>query len=267
VEVLRCPVCGHDGLDLARHTVRCEACAREYLVEDGVVDLAPPPPVRRGVGQRIADSNLYARIYDDVVRPRVAGFVSRRTLREDMALSAELLELTPASCVLDAGCGTGSFTRYFAQRMWPDVEPGAEPGLLVGMDVSGAMLDVARRNLRRDGLDDRVFLVRADMTHIPVVRGSFDRIHCAGALHLVDGVDEVLRNFARALAPDGICVISTVVRSRSPVRNLAERLVEFAGGVHWFGYEALHRHVERAGFEAQFERREGDTITIRIARR
>ncbi|MFQ5792160.1 MAG: SAM-dependent methyltransferase, partial [Acidobacteriota bacterium] len=50
--------------------------------------------------------------------------------------------------VLDLGCGTGSLALRVARK-------GAT---VVGMDVSSAMLEVARRRAREEGLADRVEL-------------------------------------------------------------------------------------------------------------
>jgi SAM-dependent methyltransferase len=62
--------------------------------------------------------------------------------------------------VLELGCGTGRIAL-----------PLARAGVsIVGIDRSGAMLDRARRRVRRARLTDRVHLVRGDIRHLPFRR-------------------------------------------------------------------------------------------------
>ncbi len=179
-----------------------------------------------------------------------------------------MLDLEPGDLVLDAACGTGNFTRYFAQRL-EEVERAERPdapGLIVGMDSSNAMLDQARSYLSRDKLSSRVCLLRGDVTRIPAQRAVFDRVHCAGALHLVEDADETLRNFARVLKPRGVCVLSTVIYGRGLARRLLKRGTERAMRVHWFTLEELRDKLERAGFELLVESVVQDTLTIKARR-
>lgn len=72
--------------------------------------------------------------------------------------------------ILDAGVGSGNIAVSIAHY-----HPRAT---VTGLDVSGDALDVARANVRRHKLEERVFLARADVLRddVPVHDGIFDAI-------------------------------------------------------------------------------------------
>ncbi|WP_168210741.1 methyltransferase domain-containing protein [Persicimonas caeni] len=264
IATLRCPACGHDEFDRGATTLTCTACRREYNFHNGVADLAPPKPSGRSVTQRIMESRFYARFYEDVMRPKLTGVVSDRSLSEEYALSSEMLELDDNTRLLDVAAGTGNFTRYFAQQL--NEQGAGDDSLVVGMDLSWPMLETARTYLRRDGLDEQVFLIRGDATRIPARRAAYNRLHCAGALHMMKNIDEALRNFARILEPGGICVIGTFILGDGMMRRLVKRAAELPTQFHWFSRDELHQRLRRAGFEVVEDSVAGDAITVKTRR-
>lgn len=266
IDTLRCPACGHDEFERGATTLTCTACHREYNFHSGVADLAPPKPSGRSVTQRLMESRIYARFYEDIMRPRLTGIVSDRTLGEEYILAGEMLELDADSRLLDVAVGTANFTRYFAQRLLEISDSKEDESLVVGMDLSWPMLETARTYLRRDGLDDDVFLIRGDAARIPARRGAYNRLHCAGALHLMDNIDEALRNFARVLEADGIVVISTFIQGDGLLRRALKRAAEVPTQFHWFTRDELHQRLRRAGFEVMEDSIAGDAITVKAQR-
>jgi ubiquinone/menaquinone biosynthesis C-methylase UbiE/DNA-binding transcriptional ArsR family regulator len=94
--------------------------------------------------------------------------------------------------MLDIGTGTGRMLELFADRY----------ERAVGLDLSPAMLAVARANLERAGIGHaRVRL--GDGTNLPVLRDSFDLVVIHQVLHFLDDPDRALAEAAAALAPGG----------------------------------------------------------------
>lgn len=265
IATLRCPACGHDDFERGATTLTCTACRREYNFHSGVVDLAPPNPSGRSLSQRVMESRFYARFYEDLMRPRLTGVVSDRTLGEEYILAGEMLELDGDTRLLDVAAGTGNFTRYFAHQIFDSATPSDDP-LVVGMDLSWPMLETARTYLRRDGLDEEVFLIRGDATRIPARRASYNRLHCGGALHLMNNIDEALRNFARVLEPEGVVVVSSFILGDGILRRLTKRIAEIPTKFHWFTRDELHQRMRRAGFEVVEDSIAGDAITVKAVR-
>lgn len=86
----------------------------------------------------------------------------------EFALLARLLELRPDETVLDAGCGTGYFTRRLAE---------GRTGCVTGIDVDGAAVRYAH-----DHSTGNVAFARADAQRLPFPDRSFDTVVSVTAL-------------------------------------------------------------------------------------
>jgi len=78
--------------------------------------------------------------------------------------------------ILEIACGTGRFTALLAER-------GAD---VVGLDISGEMLQQGRGKAERAGVADRLDLMRADAARLPFPDNSFDSIVAMRFFHLAD---------------------------------------------------------------------------------
>ena len=102
--------------------------------------------------------------------------------------------------VLDVGCGNGQNTR--------DTARVARSGSVLGVDLSAAMLDHARRAAEAEGLTNVSFL-QADAQIHPFEPASFDVAICrTSAMFFADPV-AALANIRRALRPAGRLVLLT----------------------------------------------------------
>jgi ubiquinone/menaquinone biosynthesis C-methylase UbiE/DNA-binding transcriptional ArsR family regulator len=98
----------------------------------------------------------------------------------------------PFRSLLDLGTGTGRILELFGPRI--------ERGL--GIDMSLAMLSVARARLERAGL--RHCAVRqGDIYDLPVPKDSFDVVVIHQVLHFLDDAAGAIREAARVLRPGG----------------------------------------------------------------
>ena len=102
----------------------------------------------------------------------------------------------PVRALLDLGAGTGRMLELFA--------PLAERA--VGVDLSSAMLAVARGRLEETGLRN-VRLRQGDIYALPIERNSIDLAIMHQVLHYLDDPARALREAARVLAPGGRLVV------------------------------------------------------------
>ncbi len=110
---------------------------------------------------------------------------------------ARLLGPVAGRRILEIGAGAAQCSRWLAVQ-------GAQP---VALDLSGAMLGVARRLAARTGV--HVPLVQADASRLPFGPASFDLACSAyGALPFVADAAAVLREVGRVLRPGGRWVFS-----------------------------------------------------------
>jgi ubiquinone/menaquinone biosynthesis C-methylase UbiE len=133
----------------------------------------------RGERQYIAMPGFATRLYDNLTS--LAGVT-----RGFQEIAEFLAERVPAGNLLDVGTGPGRLLREI-RRTCPNT-------ILFGLDISKAMIDLARKNLRGlDGIDLRVGNIAA--TDYP--SGFFDRVVSTGSFYNWDrpiaGLDEIFR--------------------------------------------------------------------------
>jgi len=166
-------------------------------------------------------------------------------------------KLTPASVVLDIGCGTGSL----ALRLAPSA------GHVHGLDASSAMIAIAERKAIAAGIGNVSFHVGAfgeDPGVFP--EGSLDVICAYSLLHLVRDRRECLSRMFDLLKPGGCLIASTVClgESRLPYGLLLRVMhtLRRAPRVCVLSRRTLRDEVEAAGFEAVREPDVGAERTI-----
>ncbi|WP_222269242.1 class I SAM-dependent methyltransferase [Modestobacter marinus] len=109
--------------------------------------------------------------------------------------------VTAGERVLDVGCGAGGTTLAAARRAGPT-------GDALGVDLSAALLDVARSRARAEGIANVHFL-QADAQVHPFPTAGFDvLVSRMGAMFFGDPV-AAFTNLARAVRPGGRLVLLT----------------------------------------------------------
>ncbi len=101
---------------------------------------------------------------------------------------------TPRGRGLDAGCGTGIFSRELARRGWR----------VTAFDASPEMISVASAATPDNSIE---FLNQSYQTYRTDPK-SFDVILSLSALEYVENDDDAIENFAQILKPGGVLVIS-----------------------------------------------------------
>jgi S-adenosylmethionine-diacylgycerolhomoserine-N-methlytransferase len=109
------------------------------------------------------------------------------------------LDVPPEGAVLELGCGTGR-NLLLAARYYPQAQ-------FFGLDISEAMLETARRNIRVGRADDRVALAAGDATDFDAEdlfgRAKFDRVYFSYALSMIPGWEKAVALAADSLAIGG----------------------------------------------------------------
>lgn len=147
----------------------------------------------------------------------------------------ELLEplLKKGDRVLEAGCGSAVWARFLKRRGW-----NAE-GLDFEEDV------ITRLQERFPEMPWHL----ADIRNMPFPDGTFDVILCWGVVeHFENGPDELLREFARTLAPEGRAFISVPYLNRLRQRTFpgtSNRSVVGDGAVFNQNYFTASEFCER----------------------
>ncbi len=245
----------HDGVDTALLFVEAplptQKDAAKALAAGAAnrATAAPPIDVRTVIaGTSIDELNAAAEEYfatltdyDHQLTKPFSQPHEMATLLEGMAAVLHGLNLSPGQTVLEFGAGTGWLSRFLTQL-------GCRVILL---DVSPTALRIARELYDRlpiIGTRPAPQFLTFDGRRIDLPDAAVDRILCFHAFHHTPNPDDVLREFARVLAPGGVAGFAEPGpgHSRSPFSQFEMRtykVVENDIDVH-----ALWRTAQAAGF-------------------
>lgn len=118
--------------------------------------------------------------------------------REMIPVEAVLprLSLRPGDSVLDLGAGVGYFTFPIAR----------ECGSVTAVDIEPKMLSLLSKRMSDQG-HENVFLLRGEITSLPVASGSVDHVFASFVYHEVDSQQSLVRECHRVLRPSGILTV------------------------------------------------------------
>ena len=134
---------------------------------------------------------FFERVATDWDTMRLA-YYDERVIERMAAVSG----LDEGMTVADVGTGTGFVAAGIAPRA----------GMVIALDNSSAMLEVARKNLSDLGLEN-VELVEGDVRALPIESGSLDAVFANMVLHHADDPTAMLREMARIAKPSGVVAV------------------------------------------------------------
>lgn len=118
--------------------------------------------------------------------------------------------IAPGHHVLDVATGTGAAARAAADMV-------GRSGSVIGVDISPAMLEVAKRNLK----DQPIALAMFDAHALPYEDGRFDAVICQLGLMFFSDPRGALSEFRRVLRVNGWAAVSVTT---TPERSLFLRI-------------------------------------------
>jgi demethylmenaquinone methyltransferase/2-methoxy-6-polyprenyl-1,4-benzoquinol methylase len=126
----------------------------------------------------------------------------------------------PHPCCLDLACGTGDLSRLLADR-YPH-------GQIIGLDLTPAMLDLARQR----GIPSNLHYLRGDMHALPLATASCDLVTGGYALRNAPELERAVAEIARVLRPGGQAAFLDFARAATPAGQRRQyRLLRFWCGL------------------------------------
>lgn len=173
--------------------------------------------------------------YDKIITDTEVDFID-----DCFAYSVHNLGITEGK-LLDMGIGTGRIAMKIAK-----IAPSL---LIVGVDSSPAMLEIADENIHRCRIRN-IVLARGDITGLHYEEASFDAVISNNTLHHLERPELALREARRLAKHDGAIIIRDL---RRPFCNLAVNLY-----VHFFAssWSNVQRELYKASLKAGFTKAE-----------
>jgi ubiquinone/menaquinone biosynthesis C-methylase UbiE len=122
--------------------------------------------------------------------------------------------------VLDVGTGTAQIPIEIGRRR-SDLK-------ITAVDLAAHMLQLAQRNVIRDGLTGTIKLEQVDAKSLPYAAGVFDAVISNSIIHHIPDPRDVFREMARVLRPDGILFVRDLLRP-TDVASLDQLVATYAG--------------------------------------
>ena len=132
-----------------------------------------------------------------------------------------LASLRPGQVVLDLGSGAGVDCFLAAQVVGPS-------GMVIGVDFTPAMLERARENQAKLGLDNVTFR-QGDIESLPLEDSTVDVVISNCVINLAPDKDAVFREAYRVLRPGGRLMVSDILLERGATEEEMEDLALYAG--------------------------------------
>jgi phosphatidylethanolamine/phosphatidyl-N-methylethanolamine N-methyltransferase len=147
--------------------------------------------------------NTYSRFYD---------ITFGKVFESGREMAPHLLDLRPGMELLEVGVGTGLSLPMLPRNI-----------AITGVDLSAKMLAQAKKRLIREGLEDRVQLIKMDATHLEFETNSFDRVLAAYFISCVPEPVRVVEEMKRVCKPGGYLVFLNHFRSDNPIFGIVEQ--------------------------------------------
>ncbi|HSN68314.1 MAG TPA: arsenite methyltransferase [Thermoanaerobaculia bacterium] len=167
----------------------------------------------------VSDDPITSDLYDDAEK----GALPETAVRASLGCGnpTALASLSPGETVLDLGSGGGIDVILSARRVGP-------AGKAYGLDMTDEMLELARQNQRKAGVENVEFL-KGEIESIPLPDNSVDVVISNCVINLSADKGRVLREAFRVLRPGGRFAVSDIVRRR-PVPEAIRRNLELWAG-------------------------------------
>ncbi|XP_008808068.2 uncharacterized methyltransferase At1g78140, chloroplastic-like [Phoenix dactylifera] len=220
---LGCPVCYYPLISKSNASqtvaspagsdVECHICKKDYFNNGIYLDLTVSSGSKEytetvPAGTELFRSQLVSFLYERGWRQNFiwGGFPGPQ---REFEMAKVYLTPTIGGTIVDASCGSGLFSRLFAES--------GMYSLVVALDFSENMLLQCDEFIKQKGISkENLILVRADISRLPFISSSIDAVHAGAALHCWPSPSTAVAEISRVLRPGGVFVATTFVLDTIP---------------------------------------------------
>ena len=161
-----------------------------------------------------------------------------------------------AGKVLDIGCGTGDLLLMLDKKR----KTQKAKLNLYGIDISGKMLEKARKNL-----GSKAIVQYGDVENIPFKNDYFDIITSTEAFHHYEHAQKAISEMYRVVKKNGFLFLADISIKNSIIRKLF--FIIEPGHVKIYSKKEFRLLLENAGFKVEKHERVGLLAVLNIAKK
>ena len=152
--------------------------------------------------------NSIAPTYDRLNHTLAFG-IDRRWRRK----AVEALKPFAPRTILDVATGTGDFAILAAQTLDPD--------RIIGIDISDGMMEVGRKKVKAEGLDNVIYFMKDDCTNLSFDDNNFDAVTVSYGARNFEDLEAGLSEMCRVLKPKGhLMLVELTTPPHFPMKQL-----------------------------------------------
>jgi ubiquinone/menaquinone biosynthesis C-methylase UbiE len=134
-------------------------------------------------------------------------------------LVAETAAIGPGDAVVDVGFGFADQDMLWMERL--------APARITGLNITSSQVALARDRVAARGMSDRIELLEASATKMPLPDASCDKVVGVECAFHFDTREDFFREAFRVLRPGGRLVLADVIRSHPDPRPFRRRVQDF----------------------------------------
>jgi SAM-dependent methyltransferase len=190
-------------------------------------------------------------MYEDSIRSefthQTESFARNRiaTAAETLGVVVDLVPEDPEASWLEVACGPAAISRALAAKV----------GRVTGIDLTPSMVEKAREEAAREGIDNAEFSV-GDATALEFADASFDGAVNRLSFHHIPAPQRVLEEMARVVRPGGRVIVSDLLTDEDAAAQAWHQEIErLRDPSHWATMTParLRAMGEDAGLEPESE--------------
>lgn len=218
--------------------LRCPITGRTFSYHNGVLDLLSTDQDKTFT-QDFLDTSFTAWAYD-CLRGWLTRALNSPDFPVEVAHIQRALQARAGDTIFDLACGHGNFTVEWAKRVGPE-------GLVIGLDISPAMLARAAHHVHRWELD-HVLLIQGDAHHLPFADGCLSKVNCSGGFHQFPDLPQALREIARVSAEGAVLTASTFAEGPADRYAALKRWMKRCFALHFVPLIWLGEQLTAVGY-------------------
>jgi len=223
---LRCNDCFKEKMYFIRNKITCSICGNTYKIRKGILNCHSKKQKLTAVTfvNKIAS---FSSLYEDVWRKKALSILSdsESFLTNEFKILFDSLNVDDGGIFLDIGCSTGFYSRAIAKEL----KNSGKKGFVIALDISLEMLKKAQLYARVEGVEDRIFFIRANAEELPFKPMSINKILCSGSLNENKNPYILLKEVKRVISEDGLFFVVNTLESKEIFTNLFQKTISLAG--------------------------------------